>query len=612
MSDRIPLEKIWVEELLQWQANLPTGEVDFPWPGASNITFPLTAMHTEPVCADIMQTLHAPEDYWGVTAKRPDRNEHANPFREFLSAVERNFLKMRGTNERVIQDAVLHGTGIYKNHWIHDRRPKLVDNGLGELDMEMRIHSAPRVEHVPLQHFYIPARSYAIDPDEQGGAQWVAEKFYLRPAQLKLRAKSDGRFLPDYNPESVATISKWLEERADTVDRANREQNQYKPFSDEVIELFEVHVRFDADGDGVEEDLIVIWHQLTGMVLRASLAPFMHGKRPYHKIVYMPKPTSFYGQGMAAKDAWAQVTLTKLLNSNINNVTLTNTAMFAAPYGSSLKPGEPVYPGRVINYQPGEVAPTRIPLGDINQSLPQLQQFLLSISDNQVGMSDLRRGNIDSLPGRTPATTIMSMMQEGNKRFDMVLTNIRNVQGEIGLRLSQNIAQFYMDDPQRWVNFCNEALGPDDAMKVIELLSGGVDEMESSLGVDVSATSAMVNKEAEKQSFIGLLQIITPIYQQAVQTAMMMLQLPPGSPPYETAAASYSGAVQLMERLLEKFDIQNPSQYLGNMKAIAGAMTAQAQGMNPAAMALAPIPMQPYPQQMPIDPTIAPVFGLAA
>jgi hypothetical protein len=615
-SDRSALEKKWQDQLVQWRAALPTGEKDFPWPGAANLNFPLTAIHSDPVYADIIQSLHAPEDYWGVTPKRPDRNEHASPMREFLTAVERNFIGMRSVNSRALLDLIIHGTTIYKNHWTHEKRPKLVPNAAGELEKQIRIHSAPRIEHIPLQHFYIPARAWAIDPDEQGGAQWVAQKFYVREPELVQRAKTDGTFLPDYDPDVVMTVRRWLHERDDKVDGKVQELNEFTPFSDEAIELFEVHVRFDVDNDGAEEDVVVVWHQLTGMVLRATLSPMMHGKRPFHKATYLPT-FGFYGMGIAEIDEWAQLTLTKLVNATIDNVTLTNTAMFAAPFGSSLRPGEPVYPGRVINYQPGETPPTRLALGDINQSLPQLKQFFLQAAEMRTGVSDLRQGNINGLPGRTPATTIMSMMQEGNKRFDMVLSNLRTVHGEMGLRLSQNVAQFYMDDEPRWTRFCRDALGEADAAKVLEVLRGGVEELESSLGVSVTATSAMVNKEAEKQSFIGLLQIATQIYGQAIQTVQMAEQMPPESMTAQTAAASYSAITELLARLLERFDIQNPSQYLGNMKAIAGSLTGMQNGQNAATMglvdAMQPAPLSPFPGPAPtIDPTLAPIFGLAA
>jgi hypothetical protein len=202
-------------------------------------------------------------------------------------------------------------------------------------------------------------------------------------------------------------------------------------------------------------------------------------------------------------------------------------------------------------------------------------------------------------------------MAQGSKRFSMILNDTRDVHGEMGLRITQNIAQFYDDDPQRWTQFCTEALGPEDAQKVIEVLSGQVSEIEAAFGVSVTATSQMVNKEAEKQNFIGMLQITTQVYGQLVQTAMAMQQMPPGTPAYESAAAAYSGGVNLLQRLLERFDMQDSTAFIGNMATIASQLTGAGQQAGMAMpMPGVAMPMQPYPNAGGIDPYVATLMGL--
>lgn len=613
IADRAPLELKWRDQIIQYRASLPKTQKDFPFVGASNIEFPLTSMHGDPIYSDFREALGASDNYYTVTAKRPDRTEHANPLTEFFKALDSNYLKMRRVDTIGELDKTVHGTVILKNHWLHEKKSRLDrDQITHELKKVPFINSHPRIERVPLQYFYIPAYAWDIDPDAPiGGAPWCAQKFYVTPSQLKQRAKSDGTFLPDYNPEAVDIVSRFVKDKPDENDAEIRKQDNYEPWSDAKIELFEVHARFDADGDGADEDIVAVFHKDTGVVLRATLSPFLHGKRPFHRDIYFPS-FGFYGIGVAEKAEWAHVTLTKLFNGMLDNMLIVNTAMFAAPFGSSLRPGEPIYPGRIINYQPGEQPPTRIPLGELNQSWPQIQNFILQLADSSTGSSDVRRGNINNLPGRTPATTIMEMMQQGSKRFSMILNDSREVRGEMGLRLFQNVAQFYTDDPTRWMQFCTDALGEADASKVIEVLQAPISEIEAAFGVGISATSQMVNKEAEKQSFIGLMQIATSIYGQGVQTAMLLQQTPPGTPVYETAAASYQAITELLKRLLERFDIQNPDHYLGNMSAIASSLNAASQGQNAATMGMMqpPLPMSPYPSGGAVDPYIASLLGV--
>lgn len=623
LADRTALDAKWADQIVQWRAQLPKGSKDFPWPGAANYEFPLTAIHADPVYADMMTSLHTPEDYWSPTAKRPDRVKHANPLREFMTALDRNFLKMRQVNGKRILDLTVHGTSISKNHWDHSRKPFYVKDPQNQnLAKMVRIHSVPRWEAVPLQHFYIPANSWDVDPDAPvGGAAWVSQKFWLTGAQLQQRAKSDGAFLPDYDPAAVALVEKFLSTKTDTVDDAIQLQEEYQPFNDLKLELFEIHARFDADGDGVEEDILVIYHQPSREILRAVYSPFLHGKRPFHKNVYWPT-FGFYGIGLAEMNEWSQQLMSSLMNATVDNTMLVNTGMFSAPYGSTLRPGEPIYPGRVINYTAGEHPPARIEMGEINASLPGLQQFVLQVAEMRDGVSELRQGNITNLPGRTPATTVLGALSQSSKRFALVMSNFRDVDGEGGLRVLQNVAQFYDDDPKTWEAFCTTCLGPEDAQKVIEVLQGQSYDIEASFGVSVSATNEVVNKESEKQNFLQLMQISAQIYGQLVQTAALAEQAPQGSLMRETAAASYSGGVQLLQRLYEKYDIQNASDYLGNMDKIAEQMAGGGQegaqpGMQPPGMPGAQpgmgggVPFGPYPGGSGIDPTIARALGLA-
>ena len=134
------------------------------------------------------------------------------------------------------------------------------------------------------------------------------------------------------------------------------------------------------------------------------------------------------------------------------------------------------------------------------------------------------------------------------------------------------------------------------------LLLPNVDEIEEALGISVTATSAQVNKEVEKQSFIGMLQISQQIYQALVQTALMMAQVP-DQLVQETAKAAFASGVDILAQLFERFDVKNPQEHLGNLEAISSAMMTQGQ-MGNAAMSL-PMQMQQQPYGMQGAPQVA-------
>jgi len=587
-GQRSGLERKWEDHLTMWKAAIPTGEKEFPWPGASNIVFPLIDMHATPVYADLMQTLHAPEDYWTPTARKPEGVDVVTPLREFLSAVERTFLNMRQVNGRAFIDNNILGTAIYKTHFRYDKRLVRDYNEQGVIERKVVKKNQPVIDHIPLQHFYIPPNAWNIDPDAPiGGARWVAQKFYLTKEQFLERAKSEGEHLPDYDPKEVERVKLHDIDQQDPVDAKIRNNDNYVPFQNRRIELYEIWVRFDADGDGSEEDLVVIWHQGTSAILRATYSPYLHGKRPFHKTVYLPGP-GFYGMGLAEQDEWAQLVLSKLLNATVDNVVLANTRMYWAPQGSNIQPGEIVHPGKIFLLPPGE-SMGEVRLGEVYPSIFNLMNMFMQYGELRSGVNDLRTGNVSGLPSRTPATTILSLLREGNKRFDMIMTGIREVHGDMGLEIFQLIAQDYKENADFWMAFCVESLGEEDAMRILPLFDGPVRRLEAQWGVTVTATSGMVNKEVEKQAFVGLVQLMTQIYGQLIQTAMLLQQLQPESIAYQTAEASYASGVEMMKRLLERFDVQNPSDYAPNLAAIVASMQANAEGINPAMASAMPM-----------------------
>jgi hypothetical protein len=577
IGDRITLENRWNGWIEQWRAKLPQGQKDFPWTGASNLTFPLTAMHAGPVYADMMQTFHA-SDFWHVSPYyRPERTDHANALREFLAILDRDFLKMRTTNAKAFLDDILLGTAIYETHWMHE--PKFVKaySPNGTIETQLRTTSQPIVEHLPLSYFYIPADSTEIDPDKMGGARWVAKKFYMRGNELRNKAETSGRLVePAWDKKAIDHVIK-IEGREllgdevgtdieDRVVRKIRDEDEYTPYDEDKIELFEVWVRFDVDGDGTDEDVVLIWHQKSDTIVNTIFNPLAHGKRPFNRIRYL-EGFGFYGIGLAEAAEWAQETLTKLLNGQIDNVMLSNTRMYAVPMGANIDPNEGIFPGKVWALPPGESI-GEVKLGDIYQSLPQVMGFILQQSENLTSVSELRQGNLSGLPSRTPAATTMSILNEGNKKFDEIMASMRVPLGEVGLQVLQMFAQYFQEQPEQWIPYIMSNLGPKDGELVVEILAGPVDRIGTSFGVIPKATSASSNKEAEKQSFVGVLQLVSQVYPQIVQTALL-LDNPQITPLTAlTAEAAYRGGVELLKRLLEKFDIQNPDEYIPDLDAI--------------------------------------------
>jgi hypothetical protein len=189
-------------------------------------------------------------------------------------------------------------------------------------------------------------------------------------------------------------------------------------------------------------------------------------------------------------------------------------------------------------------------------------QGMMQWSEQRTGVSELRQGDVANLPSRTPASTVMSVLSEGKKKFDMVLANCREeAMGKIGQHVMQNLVQISKMD-QRYKGLAAQALGAEDGEKVAQILSGPIHDLDEKFGVTVTATSSQTNKEVEKQTFATLAQMAAQFYPQMVQYAQLLSQAGDPSILPSTIQAAYSGQGELLKRLLEVYDIQNPEVYL--------------------------------------------------
>jgi hypothetical protein len=203
---------------------------------------------------------------------------------------------------------------------------------------------------------------------------------------------------------------------------------------------------------------------------------------------------------------------------------------------------------------------------------------IMQYAEQRTSVSELRQGDLANLPSRTPASTVLSALKEGKKKFDMVMAGLRDsVFNEIGQHVVQNMVQITKDDP-RYIALALQVLGEADGSKVAEILQGPVHDIEEKFGISVSATSSIVNKEVEKQNFVGMGQMVAQIYPQMLQYAQAVAQATQDPTLLvSTLQAAYQGQVELLTRLLETFDVQNPEVYLP--------APAQAQPMGPQAPA---------------------------
>lgn len=614
IDERQPLEKLWRQYLEVYRAPDPRALRRFPFEGASNYTFPLMAMNTDPILARLIRTIHAPTNLWTVTALNEKWVPVAKPTQDFLQYVDFSMLKMLDVNYRVLLEMLKLGTAVYKVGWKYQKNKVMgYDPKLSRVKLIRQINQ-PIVDQVHMANFFLPPEAYSIDPDEQDGASWVAERIRIQPEELEPLGMAQEPYLPNFDKDALAIVLKF-EETAPTlyqqqVWQMDQMSGAYSRRWRRPIELFEIWARFDTTGNGFQDDVVLLWHQPTRTILRAIYNPYAHGKRPYQAARYI-RGDGFYGIGLGEQTKMWQGMITDVLNYNIDKILLTHAPMVIAKEGANILPNEPYYPSKTVFVQdPDKDIKPFFLAGPGSQDIQGLLAYLQEGSKQRTGLTDLQFGSVGAVPSRTPATTIQALLQEGNTRFDMIIQDLRiNALGRVGLQVLQNIVQQVGDkvnnpDGSYFTQLAAMTLGPHPGQFVQQLLSLPSDIIEMGLGVELTATSGTNNKELQRQSYLALLQVFGQWGPQLVQLAQVAQQTA-GTPVGLVSIQLFDGARELLQRILEQFDIRNPDDIIPNLQAAIQAVQAQASGqpLSPVASGATPLagaPISPrFPAQLP-------------
>lgn len=576
LADRSTLERKWAKWLDQYRAPV-TGEVKtFPWHGASGITLPWTAMNADPLVAKFLTTLHAPQNFWTLQPMNERWVNVSKPMQDYLQYLDDTQLHMFDVNYRAVLEFVKLGTCIYKTGWTYERRWTQKYGPDGRLNRVQDVLSHPFVDHVSLPDFLMPAQSYEIQADRQGGAPWVADRFFLTLAQFLARAKGSAPFLPDYDPAAVELVKHFVEAAQSTggeVESTRYKLDDYQPSYLRRIELWEAHCRYDTTGQGNVDDVVAIVHLPSRTVLRTVINPYRHGMRPYSAARFF-RGDGFYGIGECEQSEVFQTILSTLSNYQMDNVLAVNSPMLGVKLGSNVVPGEPIYPLKIWPLDNPSTDIKEIKLSEVYPSLSQYAGVFQQWGERRTGLNDLNTsGNPSSLPSRTPATSLLSMLAEGNRRPDLSLKDLRMALGEVGLRTLQNCQQFLSEplmntEAATQLQMIIMALGEPEGSYVAQKLAIPLEEIEQGIGCAITATSSNSNKEVEKQSFMALLQLqaelFMPMYMQ-LGSILGNPQLQLLSPVVvATASQLLKGTSELQQRLYEQFDIRNTEDVVVN------------------------------------------------
>ncbi len=441
----------WEEGIDEWTklAMQVREEKTFPWPGASNVKYPLLSTAAMQFAARAYPSL-VPSDGKVVKAKvigkdpKGEKLEKADRVSTYMSY--QIMYEMQGWDEQMDKMLIMLpvcGVMFKKTYW----------DALNEVNCS---------DIVLPKNLVVNYWTKSLETSER-----ISEVILMSPNKVKERQNA-GLFLDvDLGSPTQSLADKEIE-------------LQHRPENDELTPhtLIEQHTYLDLDDDGYKEPYVVTFDYDSGKILRiapryelADIKTNAKGKivkinptQYYTKFGFIPNPDgSFYDIGFGVLLGPINEAVNTLLNQQVDAGTLNNIQGGFIGKGLRMKMGDSAFnPGewKAVNATADDLRKQIVPLPTKEPSnvLFQLMGSLISSGKELASVAEIFTGK---MPGQnTPATTTMATVEQGMKVFTAVYKRLyRGLEQEFKKLFKLNATYL---NPQTYAEVLDTAVGPED------------------------------------------------------------------------------------------------------------------------------------------------------
>jgi len=479
----------WESNIDEWIALAKQTKQDktYPWPGASNVKYPLVATAAMQFAARSYPSL-VPSNGKVVNSvvigKDVDGQKYEKAQRVSTYMSYQLMYEMCGWEEdmdKMLMMLPIVGT-MFKKTWYDKTEDKIKSKLI-----------LPK---------YLVVNYWTTNLDE---SERISEIIHMSPRLLKERQNTGVYADVDLGDPVAATH----------LMPADADKNSGSvPYT-----IIEQHTFIDLDDDGYAEPYIVSFEYTTGKVLRISRRYMLDDVvlqednkkiarikpiQMYTKFGFIPNPDgSFYDIGFGVLLGPINESVNTLINQLVDSGHLHNLqsgfigkALRVKMGDQSLRPGE----WRPVNAAADDLRKQIVPLPTKEPStvLFQLMGTLITSGKELASVAEIFTGK---MPGQnTPATTTMATVEQGMKVFTAVYKRIFRA-------LSQEFDKIFelnklYTDPNKYVNVIDMEIGPDDFDK---------SSCDIAPGADPNAASQQ-EKLMKAQGLMEMLQVAGPIF----------------------------------------------------------------------------------------------------
>lgn len=521
---------------------------EFPFYNASNLVVPIIATFSDTLLARVMSAVLKTRPPWVAkifgTHKDIDDSVRTaiEEFMEYVG-IEPQELDLYRVYHEWFGEGIKYGTSVLKcPHEIRYKDELEVSEGDGSGKQEIAFmrtteYEGPRPEKIAFEHFMIPPGAKSLE-----SADIRIHKRVMIKSELEER-----KFFKIYDPFKVDSIMNMPDRTSPSYTQLMNEQTlgatTTGSYGYKEWDLYECWLNWPDPSGKFKPAIIATYHKQSNTLLRAiydthTLLPFALARLFY-------RDDMIYGYGFC-ETMWAfQEEISEQHNQRLDNRTIANTRVWRVSPDSKLHAGYRIYPSACVPAEKDEIE--SLQAGDISSQTIDDERFSLELAERRAGISPPMQGAGAGSQGKRGIYTAMgtlSVMQEGNRRTDLNISDLRYAHTKLGRILLADYAKFGVR------NSLLEMFG-DKESKITKALEG---IRSGRIGLPIYSSTASVNKEVEKQNLFLLVNLMRQHYMGIAnliaQAANMMT--PPPVKEYMTQVIKASNIV--MKNVLRNFD----------------------------------------------------------
>lgn len=584
LGQRSGREQDWLRYIRLYNAQPKSPEKSYPLQGASNVVVPLARIYCDTLIAREMQAMFSISPLWMATELNRKFSKAVKPMERWLDWIQENIWSERRIVKSLVQETVKLGTSVLYQGWCDETRYRYDDKARQTVPAGRKY--GPDPQWVALEDFVIP-QGYAQVKD----APYVAMRLRFSWDRLRQLAFSNYIENLDQLRGETSPMTELQRERQDPTSGDFTTEDRFA-----LYELWSVWFSRDFDGDGWPEEYVMLLHLDTASIHRLKANPFPSQMRPFVVTKFIDQEGEFYGIGIPEMIEQLQEESSTIHNQRRDRAHLSNIVMWiagAANHGitDTVRPAS----GKVMKVVDITQIKELRPASNVTIDAYE-ESFVNALADRTVGVSELNDGRMTSPVGRAAATTVMALLQEGARRFDLYTAEMRAALSEQAHQIAELYQTYGLPDAEM-SGSPEQVLDEEDAMRVREILQIQ-DDLRNFMAIKLNVSTQAVNREVEKKSNMEL-------YQFMVQHATTISQFATGvvnpqSPP--PIKAYFEKIIETLNRAADKLLTSYSAFDLDG--ALASEVLFQMGQPNPAQpqitdQGMMPQQGQPQPQQIP-------------